>query len=374
LDRYEIVKEEIIPGSLEDFCALMHEVYELQPGMREDSIFLQGERTPSDYPRNMGRWEVTLGGTLQQRGFIIARQLSNGTTKLQFAYSSKFRPIGKQFEIDFIDNIMRRNAFMNTKVKEFPLPPEEILQSLRGFFSSEEAKDEIKLLRHAKAQITQINYDNWNGGTYYYCLHIQVSPSSYRHIADDSQAYEYRIQEKAQAFLRPYPNYILDQVCITPSLSEAEPGIPLEEEFIKVAWTPDDFYKKLIDEINQVYAFGLSLSLSVLIRKLFENLIIDVLRRKYGTSELELYYNPSKRRFQDFSVLLKNFDSKLSDFHYITSSLDKTFVRTLNSCRETGNSAAHSIDTNLVTIELFEKNKEEIDYAVQLLLRVLQNI
>jgi nucleoside phosphorylase len=110
---YEIIREEIIPGSLEDFRALMHEKYELQPQFKEDGIFLQGERTPPDYPENLARWEVTLGGTLQQRGFILARQLPNGTTKLQFAYNSKFQPIGLQFDIEFVKDIMRQYTTMD---------------------------------------------------------------------------------------------------------------------------------------------------------------------------------------------------------------------------------------------------------------------
>ena len=56
LYKYDIIREEIIFGSLEDFRALMHEIYQLQPSFAEDSIFLQGERTPSDYLENMGRW------------------------------------------------------------------------------------------------------------------------------------------------------------------------------------------------------------------------------------------------------------------------------------------------------------------------------
>ncbi len=109
LYKYDIIREEIIPGSLKDFQAFMHEIYELQPPFREDSIYLQGERTPSDYPENMGRWEVTLGGTLNKRGFVLARQLPNGTTKLQIAYYSKFNPIGSQFDIEFVNQLLKQD-------------------------------------------------------------------------------------------------------------------------------------------------------------------------------------------------------------------------------------------------------------------------
>ena len=120
--------------------------------------------------------------------------------------------------------------------KEFPLDPESILQGLRGFLSSEGATQEAELLRYAQAQITQTAYDNWNGGTYYYCLHIRVPPSSYKRIANESQACEDKILEEARIFSRPYPNDVLDQVCITPTLPEVEASIQLsEDEFIQVA-------------------------------------------------------------------------------------------------------------------------------------------
>lgn len=145
------------------------------------------------------------------------------------------------------------------------------------------------------------------------------------------------------------------------------------DKFIDPIWIPDNFYEKLIGEINQVYAYQQPMALSVLIRKLLENLVIDVLRKKYGTADLELYYDPSKRRFNDFAVLLKNLDSKKADFHYITSSLDKSFISDIDKYRETGNSGAHSIDANL-SIEEFKTNKEKINYLVELLLKVYQRI
>lgn len=143
-------------------------------------------------------------------------------------------------------------------------------------------------------------------------------------------------------------------------------------KFIEVTWLPDDFYKRLIDEINLLYANRLPMPLSILIRKLLENLIIDILRKKYGTEGLSLYYDTSRGRFQDFSVLLRNLDSKKEEFHYVTPNLDSS-IRKINQFRETGNSGAHSIDVNL-TINQISKDKDDINYLVQFLLRILQNI
>ncbi|MFB0536119.1 MAG: hypothetical protein ACETWR_14180 [Anaerolineae bacterium] len=106
--EYEVVREEVLPGTIEDIRALMHEIHQLQPEFNAKRIFLQGERTPPDYPTKMGRWEVTLGGSSEQRGYILARQLHDGTTKLQFAYYSKFNPIGPQFDVEYADNILKQ--------------------------------------------------------------------------------------------------------------------------------------------------------------------------------------------------------------------------------------------------------------------------
>jgi hypothetical protein len=69
-----------------------------------------------------------------------------------------------------------------------------------------------------------------------------------------------------------------------------------EEDFIQLDGLPDDFYKPILLEINLAFRNGMVISLAVLIRKIFENLIIDILRKKYGTKELTLYYDPSRRR------------------------------------------------------------------------------
>jgi len=148
---------------------------------------------------------------------------------------------------------------------------------------------------------------------------------------------------------------------------------PVASKLIEVVWIPDDFYENLIDEINRAYAYQMPMALSITVRKLLENLVIDILRKKYGTAQLALYYDPSRRRFNDFSVLLQNLDANKGDFHYISSSLDRSFISDLNRYRETGNSGAHSIDTNL-TVEQFAADKDKINYIVQLLLRVFQRL
>lgn len=155
---------------------------------------------------------------------------------------------------------------------------------------------------------------------------------------------------------------LLDIISSTLQVNEAD-------KLIDVLNCPDDFYKKLIEEINIQYIYKRPMPLSILIRKLFENFIIDIFRKKYGTKDLSLYYDTSKRRFHDFSVLLKYFESKKADFHHISPNIDTKFIQELNEYREYGNSGAHSIDVNM-KLEYYTKQKDDINHKVQLLIRV----
>lgn len=160
----------------------------------------------------------------------------------------------------------------------------------------------------------------------------------------------------------PNKNYLISSL---PSITA--------EKFLDVTDAPDDFYKTLIEEVNHLYKHGFALSLSVLVRKLLENLLIDILRKRYGTLDLSLYYDTSKRRFLDFSVLIKNLENKQADFQHITSNLDSKLIGEINSYRETGNSGAHSIDANM-RVEHFKEKRQNLNYLVQFLFRLLKNI
>lgn len=141
-------------------------------------------------------------------------------------------------------------------------------------------------------------------------------------------------------------------------------------KYIDVVKCPDDFYKKLIDEINFQYVNSKPISLSILVRKLLESLISDIFRKKYGTNGLDLYYDVKRGRLNDFSVLLKNLEYKLTDFQHLSKSLDKKFLKELNEYREHGNSGAHSIDF-YINVEYFTVRKDNINHKVQLLMRIL---
>ena len=104
----------------------------------------------------------------------------------------------------------------------------------------------------------------------------------------------------------------------------------------------DSFYSKLVDEINRSVQFELPNAGLILSRKLIENLLIDVLRKKYGVKKLSLYYNKRKKRFVDFSVLITNLEKRKKDFGPDETLLERTLSLS-KKLREAANSSAHSL-------------------------------
>ncbi len=133
-------------------------------------------------------------------------------------------------------------------------------------------------------------------------------------------------------------------ISITPYLSTSFIMIDLSEPL----------YENLKNEINRVYSYGLFTSALVLSRKLVENLLIDILRKKYPVANngLDVYYITSKRRFKDFSVLIEELEVRKADFAPDGSTVE-VILTLIKPIKETSNSGAHSLT--------FYSNKNEVD-------------
>lgn len=101
---------------------------------------------------------------------------------------------------------------------EFPSDPEPLLATLARLFTLEGAAREVAVLANAEGRFDQTDYDNWNGGTFTYCLYLQIPESLYSQLFDELKPCEEKILEKAQHILAPFPNDILGRVAISPIL------------------------------------------------------------------------------------------------------------------------------------------------------------
>lgn len=131
------------------------------------------------------------------------------------------------------------------------------------------------------------------------------------------------------------------------------------------------FYCKAIDEINSAYRYKLFPCVNATLRKILENLLIDILRFKYGTARIHLYYDNG--RFNDFSILIRNFRDNLIDFKHYSSALNSRLFTKLEQFRDKGNAAAHHIDA-FIDRPTVDSSKEDMNYLVNLLWEIREKV
>ena len=112
------------------------------------------------------------------------------------------------------------------------------------------------------------------------------------------------------------------------------------------------YYLDLKEETNRAFYYKLPNATLVLLRKLFENLLVDLLREKFGEKEIELYYSINDNRHHSLSLLIKNIRSKFDELKKYDETFYRDredFMRFLQDIRQHGDASAH-------VFSHFEKN------------------
>jgi len=148
---------------------------------------------------------------------------------------------------------------------------------------------------------------------------------------------------------------------------------PISEEYLEFKFIKDKFYSSLIQDFNEIYRNGIFWLLPFILRKIIENYLIDILRKKYQMKNIDLFYKRTQGRFEDFSQLLSNFEAKLEDFKPYSAEINKNFINKLDFFREKGNSSAHNIEV-FVKKKNFDDKREEINHIINLLESLLNKI
>jgi hypothetical protein len=149
--------------------------------------------------------------------------------------------------------------------------------------------------------------------------------------------------------------------------------VPSGQRFLDPGKVPDDFYIAAINHLNRAYVAGLYSVVQILARKILENLLIDLLRKKYGMSNVIIWFDPKRGRFLEFSALVETLEARLADFKPFSNSIDVSFVKKMNQFRETGNASAHSIEV-LTKKEDVDKVKADLLQLVQVAARALDQM
>lgn len=144
---------------------------------------------------------------------------------------------------------------------------------------------------------------------------------------------------------------------------------PRKEKIITIARYPttDKLLEGHLKEINHAYTYKCYTSTFVLCRKVLENLIIQILRRKYPENKeghRKKYFDFNRGRFLDFGVLLKNLRNSSKEFGP-EKQLVKRICEKADKFKETADEMTHSLYNIATKKEIDEKNFQHILDLIQ---------
>jgi hypothetical protein len=134
---------------------------------------------------------------------------------------------------------------------------------------------------------------------------------------------------------------------------------------------PQTFYATLEQEINDCYQSNYPNACFFLSRKMVENLIFNILEKKYP-ADINLWYNTTTNGHHKLSQLIKNLYSKKSDFKPNSQAYIEKFNTHIGTFRKEANAKAHNIFEFLT--DKSELKKFKIPDLVQLLLNIYTHI
>lgn len=145
------------------------------------------------------------------------------------------------------------------------------------------------------------------------------------------------------------------------------------EIFIEIGGKyPENFYDQLQDEINICYEHNHPNAAFFLCRKMIENLVFNILEKKFS-SRIDLWYDQKKKMRHGFGVLVKNLYDERNSFGKpnIKGYIEK-FNADVGKFRKEANTKAHNVFEYLSDKK--ELNHFKIKDLAQLLIKIYNNI
>ena len=101
----------------------------------------------------------------------------------------------------------------------FPKPVAEVLSTLAEIFRHQGQREINELLESAHARFDEIDYDNWNGGTYTWALRLEIPVPIFAALERRLTEVEKEIGAKLNHIARLFPNDHIGEVTLTPIAS-----------------------------------------------------------------------------------------------------------------------------------------------------------
>jgi len=135
-----------------------------------------------------------------------------------------------------------------------------------------------------------------------------------------------------------------------------------EEMFVNYS-SQNKFLKAHITEINKCYNYGAPTACYILIRKVLENLVVEIIKKKFPNrteEEKEIYLSLGKGRIRDLSDLIKNLREKSRKFDPDEKKLIQRILQLSEEFKDDANDKTHSLYHLSSKKELKEKNPQFI--------------
>jgi hypothetical protein len=132
----------------------------------------------------------------------------------------------------------------------------------------------------------------------------------------------------------------------------------------------NSFVQAHILETNKTYTHGCYTAAFILCRKIIENLIIDVVRKKYPSNtrdNLDIYFDTSKNRTRNFSEIIGNLRKKTNDFGPEKTLLERILTKA-DIFKDDANDKVHS------WYHIVRNRKELDDMHVQDILDMIREL
>jgi len=185
-------------------------------------------------------------------------------------------------------------------------------------------------IRNAVSRIRQDHGVTINAAAFEYAKRNDIKVS--RWLDDDDRESWRKIPQTKMS--SPTPNHRISKIVSSKKKIT---------QFIKYD-TADRFITAHIRETNLAYTYGCYTAAFILCRKIIENLLTDVIRKKYpqnNRQNIEMYFDTSRNKTRDFSEILKNLQTHANDFGPDKSLLERILNKS-TILKDDANKKAHS--------------------------------
>lgn len=135
----------------------------------------------------------------------------------------------------------------------------------------------------------------------------------------------------------------------------------------------DDDFELLVTNINRSYRNEINDGTLILTRKLYENLIIEILRMEFGGKEFDLYYNDDIGRHHGLGTLCDNLRDKISELRHYSRQLNDDLVDSIEDFKQPADSQTHAVRIGMSDKEL-EEMSEEATHITEALWRLREEV